>query len=206
VREQLIEVAGTQAAWRRIELALDTPAEAGERAIRLWSNLPEEIGAQRIATLRRARWRVEGMSQRLEPVLNSESRSLGHPRAALPGFAAAVLARNVLALLQRCVEPAHRDQKPPPEVSAYHLALHVGSSCEGMPIALPPEQWRSSDGDPTALADRLMQLARNVDPRQVATSRRRPRVAKPKGCVDGAVARAQASTARMLAQAQAATH
>ncbi len=50
------------------------------------------------------------MSQRLEPVLNSESRSLGHPRAALPGFAAAVLARNVLALLQRCVEPAHRDQ------------------------------------------------------------------------------------------------
>jgi len=203
VREQRIEVTG--ASWRRIELALDTPTEAGERAIRLWSNLPEEVGAGQIATLYRTRWRIEGMFQRLESVLNSEIRSLGHPRAALLGFAVAVLAYNVLALLQRCVERAHQDQEPPPDVSTYHLALHVRSSYEGMLIALPPEQWRSSNGDPAALADRLLQLARNVDPRQVATSKRGPKVAKPKGYVDGAVARAQVSTARVLAQARAAT-
>lgn len=203
VREQLIEVAGVP--WRRIELTLDTPTEAGERAIRLWSNLPEEIGAQQIAALYRTRWRIEGMFQRLESVLHSEIRSLGHPRAALLGFAVAVLAHNVLALLQRCVEQAHRDQKPPPEVSTYHLALHIRGSYEGMLIALPPEQWRTSNGDPAALADRLLQLARNIDPRQVATSKRRPKVAKPKGYVDGAVVRAQVSTARVLAQARAAT-
>ena len=46
VREQLIDVAG--APWRRIELALDTPTAAGEGAIRLWSNLPEEIGARQV--------------------------------------------------------------------------------------------------------------------------------------------------------------
>lgn len=205
VREQAIEVAGTPTPWRRIELALDMPTEAGERVIRLWSNLPEEIGAGQIAALYRARWRIEGMFQRLEAVLNSEIRSLGHPRAALLGFAVAVLAHNVLALLQRCVERAHQDRKPPPEVSTYHLALHIRSSYEGMLIALPPEQWRFSNGDPTALADRLMQLARNIDPRQVATSKRRPKVAKPKGYVDGAVVRAQVSTARVLAQARAAT-
>ena len=74
-----------------------------------------------------------------------------------------------------------------------------------MLIALPPEQWRSSNGDPAALADRLLQLARNIDPRQVATSKRRPKVAKPKGYVDGAVVRAQVSTARVLAQARATT-
>ena len=69
VREQLIEVAGAPtplsasltslrgiaSRWRRIELALDTPTEAGERTIRLWSNLPEEISAQQIAELYRTR-------------------------------------------------------------------------------------------------------------------------------------------------------
>jgi len=204
-REQLIEVAGAPTPWRRIELALDMPTEAGERVIRLWSNLPEEISAQQIAALYRTRWRIEGMFQRLEAVLNSEIRSLGHPRAALLGFAVAVLAHNVLALLQRCVEQAHRDQKPPPEVSTYHLALHVRGGYEGMLIALPPEQWRSYDGDPTGLADRLLQLARNIDPRQVATSKRGPKVAKPKGYVDGATARAHVATARVLAQARAST-
>ena len=205
VREQAIEATGAPAPWRRIELVLDTPTEAGERAIRLWSNLSEEIGAQQIAALYRTRWRVEGMFQRLESVLHSEIRSLGHPRAALLGFAVAVLAYNVLSLLQRCVERAHQDQEPPPDVSTYHLALHIRSSYEGMLIALPPEQWRFSNGDPAALADRLMQLARNIDPRQVATSKRGPKVAKPKGYVDGAIARAQVSTARALAQARAAT-
>jgi len=145
------------------------------------------------------------MFQRLESVLHSEICSLGHPRAALLGFAVAVLAYNVLSLLQRCVERAHQDQEPPPDVSTYHLALHIRSSYEGMLIALPPEQWRSSNGEPTALADRLMQLARNIDPRQVATSKRGLKVAKPKGYVDGAVIRAQVSTARVLAQARAAT-
>jgi len=72
VREQAIEVAGAQTPWRRIELALDTPTEAGETAIRLWSNLPEEIGAQQAAELYRTRWRIEGMFQRLESVLHSE--------------------------------------------------------------------------------------------------------------------------------------
>ena len=145
------------------------------------------------------------MFQRLESVLHSEIRSLGHPRAALLGFAMAVLAHNILALLQRCVEQAHQDQEPPPDVSTYHLALHVKGGYEGMLIALPPEQWRSFDGDPAALADRLLQLARNIDPRQVATSKRGPKVAKPKGYVDGAVARAHVSTARVLAQARAGT-
>jgi hypothetical protein len=155
--------------------------------------------------LYRMRWRIEGMFQRLESVLNSEIRSLGQPRAALLGFAMAVLAYNVLALLQRCVEQAHQEQEPPPEVSTYHLALHIRGGYEGMLIALPPEQWHSYDGDPTGLADRLLQLARNINPRQVATSKRRPKAAKHKGYVDGATARAQIATARLLAQARAAT-
>ena len=73
-----------------------------------------------------------------------------------------------------------------------------------MLIALPPEQWRSYDGNPTALAERLLRLARTIDPGQVTTSKRGPKVAKPKRYIDGAIARVQVSTARVLAQARTA--
>jgi len=86
-------------AWRCIEIELDTPTEAGDTTIRLWTNLPSTVDAATIAALYRKRWRIEGMFQRLESVLHSEIKSLGHPRAALLGFTVAVLAYNVLSLL-----------------------------------------------------------------------------------------------------------
>ena len=76
---------------RSIEIELDTPTEAGETVIRLWTNLPAAIDMATIAALYRKRWRIEGMFQRLESVLHSEIKSLGHPRAALLGFTVAVL-------------------------------------------------------------------------------------------------------------------
>ena len=144
------------------------------------------------------------MFQRLEAALHSEIRSLGHPRAALLGFAVAVLAHNVLALLQRCIERAHGATDPTLQVSAYHLALQIRSGYEGMLIALPAERWSSyGDADPAALAQRLTRLARNIVPRQVASSPRGPKAATRKGYVDAAVARAHVATARVLAQAKA---
>jgi len=208
VREQEITPAEAQAPWRRIELALDRPTESGDTAIRLWSNLPAEIGAGQIAELYRMRWRIEGMFGRLESVLHSEVGSLGHPRAALLGFAAAVLAYNVLALLQRCVEQAHQPPPdalpptaPPLEVSCFHLAQRVKSSYEGLLVALPPEHWPHwCDTDPAGLAQHMLRLARNINPRQVATSKRAPKPKAPKGYVDGKTARTHVATARVLAQ------
>jgi len=214
VREQEVAVAGAQAPWRRVELALDQPIEDGDTTIRLWSNLPEAVRADRIAELYRTRWRIEGMFGRLEAVLNSEIGSLGHPRAALLGFAAAVLAYNllaynVLALLQRCVEQAHQQvpaspPAPQPEVSCFHLAQQVRNGYEGLLIALPPEHWPRWHGDdPAGLAQRLLRLARNINPRQVATNKRSPKTAKPKRYVDAKTERAHVATARILAQAKA---
>jgi IS4 transposase len=204
VREQTIKVEGQATVWRRVEPVLDVPTEAGERTIRLWSNLPTEVDAGQIAGLYRRRWTVEGMFGRLESVLNSEVASLGHPRAALLGFAVAVLAYNVLSLIQHCVERAHRvEGQPWPEVSTYHLAWQIRGGYEGMLIALPPEHRPSCDrADPTALAERLMHLARRIDPRRVATSKRGPKSAKPKPYVEAATVRAHVSTARVLAQAR----
>ena len=144
------------------------------------------------------------MFQRLESVLHSEIRSLGHPRAALLGFAVAVLAYNVLSVLKRSVEHAHRDSAPQLDVSTYYLALQIRSGYEGMLIALPAQTWAPwSDADPAFIAQRLLVLARRVDPRRVTTHKRGPKIDKPKGYVDGATARAHVSTARVLIQARA---
>jgi IS4 transposase len=207
LREQAIEIEqmnGVRSVtWRRIEIALDTPTEDNETVIRLWSNLPASIEATMIAGLYRKRWRIEGMFQRLESVLHSEIKSLGHPRAALLGFTVALLAYNVVALVQRAVEQAHREEQPQLEVSSYHLAEHIKSGYEGMLIALPSAYWPSAeDSSPRELALRLLRLARRILPRQVVTSKRKPKIDKPKGYVDGATARSHVSTARVLAETQ----
>ncbi|MGH8805401.1 MAG: IS4 family transposase [Polaromonas sp.] len=203
LHEQPICVQQGQAPWRRIELRLDTPTEAGDTVIRLWSNLPGEVSAQKIAELYRRRWRIEGMFQRLESVLHSEIRSLGHPRAALLGFAVAVLAYNVLSVLKRSVEHAHQGSVPQLDVSTYYLALDIRSGYEGMLIALPAKTWEPwSSAAPSMIAQRLLALARRVEPRRVSTHKRGPKNNKPKGYVDGAAARAHVSTARVLKQAR----
>ena len=205
VQEQEIGLDGLARSWRCIELALDAPTEDGETTIRLWTNLPLSVSAAQVAELYRRRWRIEGMFQRLESVLHSEISSLGHPRAALLGFAVSLLAYNVLALIGRCVEQAHHQPlaEPPPEVSMFHLALTIKRGYEGMLIAVPPEHWTFwQQADPGAVAERLVQLARRIDPKQLATSKRKPKRAQLKGYVDGKTARAHVATARVLAQAR----
>jgi IS4 transposase len=210
LREQAIDVQAVhdaqaaRATWRRIEIELDSPTEAGETVIRLWTNLPATVDAASIAALYRKRWRIEGMFQRLESVLHSEIKSLGHPRAALLGFAVAVLAYNVLSLLQRAVEQAHRQEHPQLEVSTYHLAEHVKSGYEGMLIAVPAEHWTGAAGQTAqSVVQTLLRLARRILPKQVATSKRAPKIDKPKGYVDASIARSHVSTARVLKQARA---
>jgi len=203
VRQQHIDLAEpaqeqAQRLWRRIEIELDTPTEAGETSIVLWSNLPEDIDAASIARLYRKRWRIEGMFQRLESVLHSEIKSLGHPRAALLGFAVAVLAYNVLALLKQVTEQAHRASHPELDVSTYHLTVEITSGYEGMITLVPPKHLPCADDDPARLMQRLLHLAARLKPKQLATSKRAPKPAVPKGYVDGSTARSHVSTDRVL--------
>jgi IS4 transposase len=185
--------------WRCIEIELDTPTASGCTSLRLWSNLPASVDAPTIAALYRQRWRIEGLFGRLESVLHSEIKSLGHPRAALLGFTVAVLAYNVLALLQRAVEQAHRPVMPQLQVSAFHLTQHVKQGFEGLLIAVPPEHWpEPAQPSPEHLARRLLQLAARLSPSKLATSPRGPKIVQPKGWVDGRTARSHFSTARLL--------
>ena len=207
VREQAIELAEPSAdaawRWRRIEIVLRTPTEAGDETIVLWSNLPQDIDAATIARLYRKRWRIEGMFGRLESVLHSEIKTLGHPRAALLGFAVAVLAYNVLALLKHFIEHAHRDNHPKLDVSTYHLAVDITSDYGPMQRMLPPEYLPRADKDLPRRVEHLLLLAKRMSPRQLATSKRKPTSAQTKGYVDASIARLHVSTARVLKEASA---
>jgi IS4 transposase len=197
VREQIIELKGGYR-WRRVELSLQTPTESGDCVMWFWSNLPDTISAEQIADLYRRRWSIEGMFQRLESVLDSEIESLGSPRAALLGFASAILAYNVLAVLKRSVEQVHRETQPEDwEASTFHLAVQVRSGYEGMQIALPSD-YLSLQSTSETLATRLLALARNIKPKQVAKSIRGPKIAKPKEWLEGKAANAHVSTDRVL--------
>lgn len=205
VREQSIVLAPTQEdpaplpSWRRIEITLDAPTESGDTPLALWSHLPPDIDAATVAQLYRKRWRIEGLFGRLESVMHSEIRTLGHPRAALLGFAVAVLAYNVLSLLKAVTEQAHWAAYPGLDVSTYHLSVEIASSYEGMMVILPTEHLPVADADPQQLVQRLLRLAAGLSPKQLATSKRRPKAARVKaGYVSDDIARAHVSTARVI--------
>lgn len=185
---------------RRIEVQLDRPTDDGDTVIRLLSNLPESrFSAEYIASLYRRRWRIDNMFQRLESALNSEVATLGHPRAALLAFGVAVLAHNVLAVLERAIMIRHQlEPGGEIELSAFYLALEVKAAYEGMMIALPSSDWRAYDNlDARQLADLLLQVAARADPKRLRKHKRGPQVPKS-GYVSGAEARKHVSTARVL--------
>lgn len=209
VREQAIELAEPTAGllehWRRIQITLNTPTDSGDDTIVLWSNLPAEVEATTIAQLYRKRWRIEGMFGRLESVLNSEIKTLGHPRAALLGFSVAVLAYNVLALLKQLIEQAHRSSHPELDVSTYHLAVDIKSDYDTMLKMVPAQHLPHPSNDAPALLEQLLRLAQRMSPKQLATSKRKPKIAQAKGYVEGSIARSHVSTARVLKQAAGGT-
>jgi len=63
-------------------------------------------GAATIARLYRQRWRIEGMFHRLESVLNSEIKTLGHPLARLCRGGAGLQRARVAQAAPRNGEPA----------------------------------------------------------------------------------------------------
>jgi len=203
VSEQLVSIRteqGEDVLLRRIELQLDKPTDDGDMVIRLLTNLPESFSSQYIASLYRERWRIENMFQRLEAALNSEITALGHPRAALLAFGVAVLAYNVLALIERAIEVRHRlEQNGEIELSAFYLALEIKAAYEGMMIALPSGDWRRYDDlDAGELAALLLQIAAYADPFRLRKHKRGPKVPKKPGYVSGAEARRHVSTAQVL--------
>ena len=86
-------------------------------------------------------------------------------------------------------------------VSLFHLAQAIRSGYGGLVIALGPGCGPLCEpADPTALAERLLALARRIDPQRIATSPRGPKRKAAKPYIVADQARAHLATARLLAK------
>ena len=213
VYEQLVSLEdehGVCHTLRRIELRLNEPTEDGEQVIRLLTNVPaSRMKATKLAQLYRRRWRIENLFQRLESVLHSEVRTLGHPRAALLAFGVALLAYNVLALLQTAVRTRHARtlDEAQMQLSSYYIAMEIKANYAGMLIALAASVWQRYESlSATGLAKLLLALSAKVDPRQFRSYPRGPKVVKKKGYVSKQAAQRHVATARVLASGRILRH
>jgi IS4 transposase len=185
--------------FRRVELVLDMPTENGETVIRLLTTLPATVPADAVARLYRKRWTIEGLFGRLEAALHSEIRTLGYPRAALFAFGLAVIAFNVLAVIEAAVAAAHDLEDAEIEISTYYVADDVRADYPGMLIAVEASVWAEfDDQSPTALARTLRAIAAHVDPRKLRKHPRRPKPKARKGYASGDAVRRHVATARVL--------
>jgi hypothetical protein len=144
VYEQHVEVtdpeSGTTLRLRRIEVRLSEKTRDGDRALAVLTNLPDEVSALDIAHIYLVRWSIETHLQFLTQSLHCELPGLGQPRAALFGFAMALVASNALAVVRASIRSEHGVEAEA-EVSGYYLADEIAHDYRSLMKYLPADQW-----------------------------------------------------------------
>lgn len=183
---------------RRVIVRLKGRTRDGDKVLSMLTTLPKEIPATAVADLYRKRWRIETAFQELERDLNSEIRTLGYPRAALFGFAVAVIAFNIMALVYSALRAQHGAKRIEEEFSHYYLAANLEYIHGGMMVAIPAKHWRVfAEMSHAEFAAALLLLSSKVDLAKYPKSRRGPKKAAPKRVADPNTP--HVSTARLLA-------
>jgi Transposase DDE domain len=184
VYEQRVQVtdaeSGATLLLRRIEVRLFQTTRDGERTIALLSNLPEDVSALDLAALYLLRWTIENHFQFLTQSLHCELPGLGRPRAALFGFAMALLAANALAVVRASIRSAHGVEAEA-EVSGYYLADEIAHDYRTLMKYLPSDQWLGWRGlSSVALARLLRTIAGQVNLKALTRSQRGPKKPRQK--------------------------
>jgi hypothetical protein len=186
---------------RRIEVRLFQKTRDGERTIALLTNLPDEVSALAIAETYRLRWTIENHFQFLTQSLHCELPGLGQPRAALFGFAMALLAANALAVVRASIRSAH-GVKAEAEVSGYYLADEIAHDYRTLMKYLPSDQWFGWRGlSSVELARLLRTIAGHVNLKALTRSQRKPKKPPHKKPVYNKKHK-HYSTARLLREAE----
>jgi hypothetical protein len=184
---------------RCIVIELYEPTRDGDTEVVLLTNVPATRAlAKDLADLYQRRWRLETSFQELTVLLRCEVDTLAYPKAALFGFALALAAYNVFALLQAAVSAQHGREKAEEELSLHAVVEEVSSIKRGLQTALPDEAWqRFARMSAAELASWLRQTAARIDWRRYQKSKRAPKKpVKVKRTQRGA----HRSTARLLAE------
>jgi hypothetical protein len=166
---------------RRVRVELVKPTRDGDSFLDILTNLPPEISAATVAALYRKRWTLETAFQHVEKHFNSEIKTLAYPKAALFGFALALVAYNVFSVIMSALDCAHG--KPVSkdlsgyyiahEIAATYLALiHLGAALDWrFAAACPPTEFAAWLRE-TALHVRLQSLKKH--PRGPKKPRQKP--------------------------------
>ena len=139
------------------------------------TNLPDEVSALDLAEIYRLRWTIEKHFQFLTQALHCELPGLSQPRAALFGFAMALLAANALAVVRASIRSAH-GLEAEVEVSGYYLADEIAHDYRTLMKYLPSDQWLGwRDLSSVALARLLRTIAGHVNLKALTRSQRGPK-------------------------------
>jgi len=180
VYEQTVEAtdpdSGEVLKLRRIEIRLLKETRDGDLTVAVLTNLPAEIEAVKLADTYLMRWTIETHFQFLTESLHCELPGLGKPRAALFGFAMALMAANALAVVRASLRSAHGVEAEA-EVSGYYLADEIAHDYRTLMKYLPPDQWLGWRRlSVAALAALLVELARQVNLKALTRARRGPKL------------------------------
>jgi IS4 transposase len=163
---------------RCIIIRLKKPLRDGSTEIRLLTNVPKDrLSAKAASELYRTRWQIETAFQELTDNLRCEINTLGYPKAALFGFALAMVAYNLMVFTRAGVAAGVGEEISGPEViSTYYLALEVASTTRGMLIAVPPSEWqRFVEMTAAEFTDWLYHVTSKIDWRPYRKSPRGPK-------------------------------
>jgi IS4 transposase len=179
VYEQRVRVtdpeSGETLSLRRVEVRLFQETRDGDKVLAVLTNLPDGVSALVIADLYLVRWTIETHLQFLTQSLHCELPGLGRPRAALFGFAMALVAANALAVVRGSIRSEH-GVAAEAEVSGYYLADEIAHDYRAVMKYLPGVQWlgwRALTAE--ALAPLLGALAGNVNLKALTRRRRKPK-------------------------------
>jgi IS4 transposase len=173
---------GNALAVRRVVLMLDERSAGGDRTIVLLTNLPADVAAEVVAQEYRNRWTIEQAFGELTLSLRGEIDSLGYPRAALLGYAIALVTYNLLSVVKGALRAVHGVERVTRDVSFYYLADEVSGTWRGLQIAIPPRAWhrRFASLHAAELADELRAMARHAQLRRYQKHPRGPKKPPPK--------------------------
>jgi len=172
---------GREVKVRRVVLRLDAATRDGDTEMAILTNLPASVDAVTVAGLYRRRWTIESMFARVERNLHSELASLGYPGAAVFGFAVALVASNIFAVVQAVLKAAQKRhaEKAITEMplSEFSIVEDIRTVQPGMKVMLDDKQWHRFRSEPTTqLATLLLRWAQCVDWRNFRKAIRGPKV------------------------------
>jgi len=201
----IFDADGRTATVRRITVKLDQPTRDKDQEIHILTNLPKKAAtALRVADLYRGRWTIETAFAEVAQNLAGEIETLGYPRAALFSFCSALVAFNLLNVVMAALRGAHGAEEIDGKVSIYYMADEVAHTHRGMMVVLDSAYWMRTYASltPTQLARELVRIAATVN---LSRYRKHKRGPKKKVTPLNKKRRTHASTARILAQAKAAS-